>query len=99
MQPDIQKPPSHVVILKPGWRTDPWTALEASDHPSRWTRCVLVVVPDPPEASGTLNAVLGTWLAQHVPKRRNTVRFLLPSRQSKGIYDDQALIHWPVARC
>jgi len=39
----------------------------------------------------------GAWLAKHVQKRRNTIRFLLPAADTEGIYSDDELIY--SARC
>ena len=72
------QPASRVIILGPNHRTDPWSDVDDLDKPSRWDRPVLIAIPEPSDANGA-NQVkgLGEWLAQHVPRRRNTVRFLL----------------------
>jgi hypothetical protein len=39
-----------------------------------------------------LNERLGTWLKEHVQKRRNTIRFLLPKTDRKSFYQDRELL-------
>ena len=57
---------------------------------------MLLVIPDNIE-SGEVNATLGPWLAKHVQKRRNTIRFLLPAVDMPGLYNDKELLY--SARC
>ncbi|MEI7636729.1 MAG: hypothetical protein WCJ37_05445, partial [Syntrophus sp. (in: bacteria)] len=67
--------------------------VEELDKPSKWERPVLVVIPDSLQiAEGNHQNVLGKWLANHVPAKRNTVRFLLPGDGEKGIYLDRELL-------
>ena len=95
---ETRQPASRVIILGPNHRTDPWSDVDDLDKPSRWDRPVLIAIPEPSDANGA-NQVkgLGEWLAQHVPRRRNTVRFLLPALNSKDIYHDPDLAF--SARC
>jgi hypothetical protein len=96
--PETRQPVSRVIILGLNWRDDPWSDAEDLDKPSRWDRPVLVVIPELLDANGA-NQVkgLGEWLARHVPKKRNTVRFLLPAWGTKSIYHDPDLAF--SARC
>ena len=90
--------PSRVIILGPNWKNDPWSDVDDIDKPSKWDRPVLLVIPDQIEGDKSdLNSCLGAWLAKHVQKRRNTIRFLLPAADSQGIYSDEELIY--SARC
>ena len=99
--PEAKQPIARVIILGPNWESDPWTDVEEGDQPDRWDRPVLIVMPKPllawdsPEGSRVQG--LGQWLAIYVPKRRNTVRFLMPAAGSKGIYEDAELLFH--ARC
>lgn len=95
---ETRQPVSRVIILGQNWRSDPWSEVDDLDKPSRWDRPVLVVIPEPLEPNGG-NQVkdLGEWLAQHVPAKRNTVRYLLPASGTKSIYGDFELLY--LARC
>lgn len=96
--PETTQPPSRVIILGPGWKNDPWVEVDEADTPSRWDRPVLLVVPDQIEGGQAgLNAELGAWLAKHVQKRRNTIRFLLPGADVQSLFSDEELIY--AARC
>lgn len=94
--PEAKQPTSRVIVLGPNWESDPWTDVEEGDRPDRWDRPVLIVMPKPMPVSDSPNGSrvegLGQWLATHVPKRRNTVRFLMPAAGSKSIYDDANLL-------
>lgn len=96
--PETRQPVSRVIVLGPNWQDDPWSDVEDLDKPSRWDRPILLIVPDPLETGGG-NQVkgLGEWLARHVSKKRNTVRFLLPASVNKGVYGDADLAF--SARC
>lgn len=91
-------PPSCVIILGPNWKNDPWSDVDEADRPEKWDRPMLLVVPDLIEGGqdGT-NAALGAWLAKHVQKRRNTIRFLLPATDTQSLFSDEALVY--SARC
>lgn len=79
-----------VVALRRKWLSDPWTELPESERPDRWDgRLTLIVLP---EYVDNLEAVLGGWLKQHLPHRRNTLRFLLPKRSAGSIFYDRNLI-------
>jgi hypothetical protein len=96
--PETRQAASRVIVLGSGWEQDPWRGVDEADKPERWDRPVLIVLPAPPEeSSGNGSPGLGNWLKQHVPEKCNTVRFLLPTVGSSGIYQDENLIF--SARC
>jgi hypothetical protein len=97
--PETAQAPSRVIILGPNWKSDPWSDVEDEmDKPLKWDRPILLVVPDQIEGDKAgLNLCLGAWLAKHVQKRRNTIRFLLLASGTQGIYSDEELIY--SARC
>ncbi len=79
--------PYRVVVLPRFWQKDPWPAMSPEDHPDRWgDRTPVVVVP---EGVVDENATLGRWLKENLTSRRNTVRFLLPPKDSASIYVNQ----------
>lgn len=77
------------IVLKKQWQTSPWEGVEEKDHPVHWdNRIPVVVMP-----KSTLdNKELGEWLKKHVPKSRNTVRFLLPRLGSGDVFFDKSLL-------
>jgi len=80
-----------VIALPRNWMTDPWTGLDEGEHPDKWDeRLPILVLPEEPDR---LNETLGQWLRDHLDKRRNTVRFLLPrSGFTNAFYDRDLLI-------
>lgn len=97
-EPATTQVPSRSIVLGPKWKTEPWNDVDDADKPDKWDKPVLLVIPD--QIAGgmvEINACLGLWLAKHVQKRRNTVRFLLPASDMHGLYDDPELIY--TARC
>jgi len=79
-----------VIALPKSWATDPWGSLDESEHPDRWDdRLPILVLPEEPEKLG---ASLGCWLKDHLQKRRNTVRFLLPRSDSSNAFQDRDLL-------
>jgi hypothetical protein len=84
-----------VVILPRSWRTDPWTALEETDQPSRWDDRIPVLVL--PEANTGMGTILGPWLRDHLQSNRNVVRFLLPQDGTENMFTDRDLLI--LARC
>lgn len=93
-EPETRQSPTRIIVLGPNWSTDPWGDLDEADKPAKWDRPVLVVVPEQlGSGSAAINSSLGKWLATHVPTRRNTVRFLLLSNDTQGIYTDSELIY------
>jgi hypothetical protein len=79
-----------VIVLRKEWQSDPWGELPETERPDRWdSRLNLIVLPDYPD---NLDAALGAWLKQHLPQRRNILRFLLPKKTAGNIYFDRELI-------
>jgi hypothetical protein len=96
--PETTQPPSRVIILGPHWKNDPWGDVDEADRPTKWDRPVLLVVPDQIEGGPAgVNSTLGAWLAKHVQKRRNTIRFLLPAADTQSLFSDEELVY--SARC
>jgi len=95
LSPEAKEPSSRIIVLGPDWQNNPWKDVDEADQPGRWDRPILLVIPDPLDIQpdGRISR-LGEWLKNHVPKRRNTVRFLLLAAGTEGIYDDQALIQY-----
>ncbi len=94
---EINEPPARPIVLGANWKTNPWSEVGEDDRPANWKKPVLLVVPDQISAQEPLEQVLGSWLATHVPKKRNTIRFLLLEKSEQGIYSDAQLIY--MARC
>ena len=79
-----------VIALPKAWTSNPWVSLDESEHPDRWDdRLPILVLPEEPEKLG---ASLGRWLKDHLQKRRNTVRFLLPRSGSSNAFQDRDLL-------
>lgn len=79
-----------VIALPKSWQTDPWSALDEKEHPDQWDdRLPILVLPEEPE---NLNQSLGSWLKDHLQKRRNTIRFLLPRSESGNAFLDRDLL-------
>ncbi len=96
--PETVQPPLSIIILGANWKNDPWSDVEDTDKPLKWDRPVLLVIPDQIKGDKDgINSCLGAWLAKHVQKRRNTIRFLLLATDTQGIYSDEELIY--SARC
>ncbi|MBL0717599.1 MAG: hypothetical protein JJV89_06080 [Desulfosarcina sp.] len=92
--PEINQPPSKVIILGPNWKNDPWSEVDETDQPEKWDRPVLLVIPDQIKGGqAAINACLGEWLAKHVQTRRSTVRFLLLAINSNGLFNDKELTY------
>jgi hypothetical protein len=91
--PETQGAAAKIIILGPNWRTNPWEEAAEHDNPQNWDRPVLLVIPENigPDSIGLL---LGTWLKDHLQRRRNTIRFLLTSN---SLYTDGDLIF--LSRC
>ena len=94
--PETSEPPSKIVVLGPNWRTKPWDEVDENDKPQYWDRPVLLVIPEnienqAPAQQGTesIHSILGSWLINHLSKRRNTVRFLLTK---SSLFTDKNLI-------
>lgn len=79
-----------VIALPKSWQTDPWSALDEKEQPDQWDdRLPILVLPEEPE---NLDQRLGRWLKDHLQKRRNTIRFLLPRSGSSNAFLDRDLL-------
>ena len=79
-----------VIALPKSWITDPWSTLDESEHPDQWDeRLPILILPEEPDK---LNERLGCWLKEHLQKRRNTPRFLLPRTESLNAFQDRDLL-------
>jgi hypothetical protein len=79
-----------VIALPVTWITDPWSSLDESEQPDHWDdRLPILVLPEEPDK---LNERLGHWLKDHLQKRRNTIRFLLPRNGSSNAFQDRDLL-------
>jgi hypothetical protein len=79
-----------VIALPKTWANDPWTPLDETEHPDKWDdRLPILVLPEEPDK---LDAMLGGWLKDHLQRRRNTIRFLLPRAGSTNAFLDHDLL-------
>lgn len=79
-----------VIVLPKAWQTDPWSALDEAERPDRWDeRLPVLVLPEEPE---NIDQRLGCWVKDHLQKRRNTVRFLLPRSGVTHAFLDRDLL-------
>ncbi|MFN3297949.1 DUF499 domain-containing protein [Caldimonas sp.] len=79
-----------VIALPKSWQTDPWSALDEAEQPERWDdRLPILVLPEEPEK---IDQMLGRWVKDHLQKRRNTVRFLIPRSGSTNAFLDRDLL-------
>lgn len=79
-----------VIALPAEWLNAPWVGLDETEHPDRWDdRLPVLVLPEEPDK---LHERLGRWLKDHLQRRRNVVRFLLPRTGSTNAYFDRDLI-------
>ena len=79
-----------VIALPKSWVSDPWSPLDESEQPDRWDqRLPLLILPEEPDK---LNERLGCWIKEHLQKRRNTPRFLLPRSASLNVFQDRDLL-------
>ncbi|HJW53974.1 MAG TPA: DUF499 domain-containing protein [Burkholderiaceae bacterium] len=79
-----------VIALPKSWQTDPWSSLDEAEQPERWDeRLPIVVLPEEPD---NLDQRLGRWLKDHLQKRRNTIRFLLPRASASNVFHDRDLL-------
>lgn len=79
-----------VIALPKSWQTDPWTLLDETEQPERWDgRLPVLVLPEEPEK---IDHTLGRWLKDHLQKRRNTIRFLLPRSGFTNAFLDRDLL-------
>lgn len=79
-----------VIALPSGWGAAPWAGIEETEQPDRWDdRLPILVLPEEPDK---LHERLGRWLKDHLQRRRNIVRFLLPRTGSTNVYYDRELL-------
>lgn len=79
-----------VIVLPNSWLSDPWSILDESERPSQWDdRLPILVLPEEPDK---LDERLGRWIKDHLQKRRNTIRFLLPRSGSLNAFQDRDLL-------
>lgn len=79
-----------VIALPKAWQTEPWSTLDEAEQPERWDgRLPILVLPEEPDH---IDQRLGRWLKDHLQKRRNTVRFLLPRSGSTNAFQDRDLL-------
>jgi Protein of unknown function (DUF499) len=81
-----------IIPLTQSWVTHPWSDIDEPDRPDNWNEDLLTIVVLP-ESPDKLNPTLGRWLKDHLQRRRNTIRFLLPrSGFEKTFFDRDLLI-------
>ncbi len=81
---------SRVIALPQTWMTDPWSAVDESEHPDQWDdRLPILVIPDDVDR---INVCFGPWIKDNLKTRRNAVRFLLPRSGSSAAFHDRDLI-------
>lgn len=79
-----------VIALPDTWLSDPWSSLEEAERPDRWDdRLPILVLPDEPDK---IDERLGHWTKNHLQKRRNTIRFLIPRAGSANAFQDRDLL-------
>lgn len=79
-----------IIPLPKSWQTDPWSSLDESEQPERWDdRLPILVLPEEPD---NIDKRLGHWIKDHLQKRRNTIRFLLPRFGSSNAFQDRDLL-------
>jgi hypothetical protein len=79
-----------VIVLPKSWYTDPWSALDEVEQPERWDdRLPILVLPEEPD---NIDQRLGHWLKDHLQKRRNAIRFLMPRSGSTNAFQDRELL-------
>lgn len=82
--------PYRILVLPSYWQTNPWAKMDPEENPSQWDhRTPVIVVPECPEDE---SSALGEWLKTNLPKRRNTVRFLLPRKGLTSVYLDREVV-------
>jgi hypothetical protein len=80
---------SRVVVLKRQWQQSPWDEVEEKDRPENWdSRIPYIVIPK----GDIKNKELGEWLKEHVPKHRNTIRFILAKDGLDSVFYDKSLL-------
>lgn len=79
-----------VIALPKSWASDPWSSLDEAERPERWDdRLPILVLPEEPD---NIDQRLGRWIKDHLQKRRNSIRFLLPRSGSSNAFLDRDLL-------
>ena len=79
-----------VIALPQSWIADPWSTLDPAEHPDQWDeRLPVLVLPEEPDK---IDQRLGRWIKDHLQKRRNAVRFVIPRAESTNAFLDRDLI-------
>lgn len=79
-----------IIVLANHWQTKPWENLPETDLPNQWDeRLPILILPEEPS---NINVTLGQWLKEHLQKRRNTVRFLLPRTGLPNVFQERDLL-------
>lgn len=79
-----------VIVLPKAWQSDPWSTLDEAEQPERWDdRLPILALPEEPD---NLDQRLGRWLKDHLQRRRNTIRFLLPRSGLSNAFQDRELL-------
>lgn len=79
-----------VIALPKSWASDPWGSLDDAERPERWDdRLPILVLPEEPD---NIDQRLGRWIKDHLQKRRNSIRFLLPRSGSSNAFLDRDLL-------
>lgn len=78
-----------IIVLPKDWVSNPWKNVADEDRPENWDdRLPILVLPEEPDK---LHERLGRFLKDHLSKRRNAVRFLIPN-SSQNMYDERDLV-------
>jgi uncharacterized protein DUF499 len=78
-----------IIALTHNWNTNPWSDIEERDQPQNWdNRIPVIIIP----SGNVTDSELGGWLKTHISKNRNTVRFLLPEKNSGNIFYDKEIL-------
>lgn len=79
-----------VIALPPAWMTDPWTPIDEAERPDSWDeRLPVLVLPEEPDRT---HERLGKWIKDHLQKRRNTLRFVIPQHDTTNVFRDRDLL-------
>jgi hypothetical protein len=79
-----------VIALPQAWLTDPWSTLDPAEQPENWDeRLPVLVLPEEPDKR---DQRLGRWIKDHLQKRRNAVRFVIPRPETTNAFLDRDLI-------
>lgn len=78
-----------VIVLPKDWVSNPWVGMADEDRPENWDdRLPILVLPEEPDK---LHERLGRFLKDHLNKRRNAVRFLIPN-SNQNMFTERDLV-------